>query len=221
MKKKSFTLTEILIVLVVAGILATLGFPAYQKVVEDSRARACEANLQALKTALDIYAMENDLMPAGLAALPQDYLKRAYASLMQQKGAWKIKLAYFITDFSRERNLAYAEPFFLNRIAKGDRNLVTCPKDTDFDEFGSYGGNAAWVGQSTRVYRQLVDTTSVIGDSESAQFSLDTDLETRHREPGLFSSQDYAISIDRKTKIKKKLKEAISSDTSLNTEGPS
>lgn len=205
MRTKAFTLTEMLIVLVVVGVLATLGFPAYQKVIEDSRAQVCETNLRALKTALDIFAMENDIMPASLSALPQDYLERAYASLLKQKGVWRIKLARFITDFSRERNLAYAQQFFLNQLARRDMKLVTCPNDTNVNAFGSYGGNVAWVGQSSRVYQQLDDATLMLGDSELAVFNNVADLDARHRNPGLFGGQNYAVTVNRTATIGKQV----------------
>mgnify|MGYP001590185566 CR=1 FL=1 len=70
MRKAGFTLMEMMLVVVVIGILATLGFPAYKNVIEDSKAKVCQTNLRVISAALDIYAMEHDSIPGDLSKLP-------------------------------------------------------------------------------------------------------------------------------------------------------
>jgi len=78
MRSHGLTLIEVLLGIIVVSILVTLAFPTYRmNVVEDSRARVCEAHLRTLKTGLDIYAAENDVMPGDLSQLPSSYVNRA------------------------------------------------------------------------------------------------------------------------------------------------
>ena len=79
MKNKAFTLIEIMVVCVVIVILATISIPTYQTIVEKAHATTCESNLNLLKSALDVYIMDHDTMPASLSQLPPKYIDNAYA----------------------------------------------------------------------------------------------------------------------------------------------
>jgi len=172
MKRSAFSLMEILCTLIIMGIIATIAFPTYQSFIEDSHARVCETNLRALKTALDIYAMDHDTMPGALGALPQEYINKAYAQVMERKDAWKAKLAYAILEWS-ERGLAYAaDPNFLYTLAKGNIRLITCPNaaQSPIDAGGgaintpSYGINGAIAGITSLAYRAIPANTTLISD---------------------------------------------------------
>lgn len=52
-KQRGFTLVELMIVVVVMGILASIALPSYQNYVEKSRSRAAMADLVALSTAVE------------------------------------------------------------------------------------------------------------------------------------------------------------------------
>lgn len=192
MKRRSFTLTELLVVIVVIGVLATLGVPMYQGVIENSKATVCEENLKALKTALDIYAMEHDTMPAAISLLPYEYIKKAYAQHMQTEGAWRVKLAYFIVEW-QERGLAYAGNF-VRDLAKGDIKIITCPNDPTSPAEGgiSYGVNSTLVGITSQSYRSLLANTVLIGDCENAMFNSSADLSERHKHPKFLNTETYA-----------------------------
>lgn len=202
MKKKAFTLMEIIIIVVVIGILATLGLPTYQNVIEDSKAKVCQANLQALNTSLEIYAMEHDVMPGGLSELTPEYIEKAYAHILQEKGAWKIKLAYFIVRWE-QRGLAYAG--LLSDISKGNLSLITCPSDTSPPPTGiSYGLNSVLENMTSQAYRALPDDTLLIGDCENVTFTNLTDLNERHKHYGILTSDTYAQVISKDKKVKEK-----------------
>ena len=187
MGRKSFTIMEVIVVVIIIGILATLGFPAYRNVIEDSRAKVCQANLSALQTALDVYAMEHDVMPGDLSELPAKYLERGYAKVLQQKGAWKIKLAYFILGIGQGK-LAYAG-LLTDDLAKGNASLLTCPDDTTPPAAGgrSYGVHAGLAGMTSHDYRNLRGDTLMIGDCEAQTFDGNSGrgLEMRHRRFGV------------------------------------
>ncbi len=59
--RAGFTLLELLIVVIIVGILASLAIPTYQKTVEQGRATEAIANLNILRGAEVIYFKENKL----------------------------------------------------------------------------------------------------------------------------------------------------------------
>lgn len=58
--QKGFTLMELMIVIVIIGVLAAIGVPAYQGYVERAQERTCEANRRTLSTASGMYYIDND-----------------------------------------------------------------------------------------------------------------------------------------------------------------
>lgn len=58
MRKEGFTLMELIIVIIILGILATLGFTQYTKVVEKGRTAEAKAILGQLRTAQQAYYLE-------------------------------------------------------------------------------------------------------------------------------------------------------------------
>ncbi len=57
--QKGFTLMELMIVIVIIGVLAAIGVPAYTNYVEKARATTCDANRRSLSTANGLYYAEN------------------------------------------------------------------------------------------------------------------------------------------------------------------
>ncbi|MDD5669910.1 MAG: prepilin-type N-terminal cleavage/methylation domain-containing protein [Candidatus Omnitrophica bacterium] len=191
MAKQGFTLVEIVVVVVIVGILTTIGFPVYHNIVENSKAKVCETNLKTLQTSLDIYALDNDTMPASLSQLPQKYIRMAYKQVLSGKDAWKIKLAFIIVDW-KEHGIAHAA-FLKDDVARGNITLVTCPMDLTGPSKGgiSYGVNASLANMSSIDYRKLPPATVLIGDSDSATFSGVDGLARRHKQYSFFSPQPY------------------------------
>ena len=67
---KGFTLVELLIVIVILGILATVTVFAVRGITERSQENACDVELRALDTAVEAYYVDNDqVFPTSLAAL--------------------------------------------------------------------------------------------------------------------------------------------------------
>jgi len=67
--KSAFTIIELLVVIVVIAILASLAFPIYGRVAERGRAAACIFNLSQLGIAVNLYLGEhNATMPNLVAA---------------------------------------------------------------------------------------------------------------------------------------------------------
>ncbi len=57
--KRGFTLVELMVVMVVLGVLVSMGIPRFQQSLEQSRADVAGANLRAIWSAQRLYWLEN------------------------------------------------------------------------------------------------------------------------------------------------------------------
>ncbi len=206
MKKKHFTLLEIMFVLIIIGLVVTFALPSYHNIIENAKSKACQNNLDTILGALNTYGLENDELPASLGQLKQEHLDKAWAKNMRKKGAWKIKLAYFIVDLD-SNGLAHAQTF-VEKFLKNSRDL-TCPSDLTPPPAGhSYGLNSDIAGISYTEYKALLGTTIVVADSDQSKFPP---FNKRHKKYSLFSVKHYAQSINKDGKIEiKDTDEAVS-----------
>jgi prepilin-type N-terminal cleavage/methylation domain-containing protein len=60
MQKRSFSLLELIVVVIIVGVLATLGFYSYGNVKEQTLDREAKVNLKLLRAAERIYFMETN-----------------------------------------------------------------------------------------------------------------------------------------------------------------
>jgi len=67
--KRGFTLLELIVVIIIIGILATLGFTQYTKVIEKGRTAEAKALLGQIRTAQEAYKQENGAYTATIANL--------------------------------------------------------------------------------------------------------------------------------------------------------
>lgn len=163
MKKRAFTLIEILVVVVVVSVLATMGLPYFQNVIENSREQVCDTNLQTLQRGVELYMKEQGTVPGSLSELSQDYLDKAYAQVMQAHDSWKLRLAYLIVE-GPQWGLAYAQ---------GSRRLpyLRCPSNPNTAAGAiSYGLNKCVVNLSSAEYKTLAETVITVADSETPVF---------------------------------------------------
>ena len=72
--RRGFTLIEILIVVVIIGILATVAIPAYFKYVRKGYAADAKIQIKNIYMSADIYKQNNGEYPADLSELEQGYL---------------------------------------------------------------------------------------------------------------------------------------------------
>lgn len=84
--KKSYTLTEILVVIVIIGILAALAMPNYNAIKEKTMNREIKASLSLIQAAEKIYRLEQGFYyprPAGTVSTVSDINNNLKLSLPQ------------------------------------------------------------------------------------------------------------------------------------------
>lgn len=125
MRRKSFTLIEILVGLIIISILASLSMASYRKTVETNNERICKENLKVLQKAIDIYTLENDSLPLTLAQLTPQQIYLAHSQVVGKPKENHL--------FSSLRNILGIKPAIAQSLAgyyASNRNIFRCPADT-------------------------------------------------------------------------------------------
>lgn len=76
-KDKGFTLVELLIVIVILGILATVTVFAVRGITDKAEENTCANDLATIETAIESYFAIENTYPAALSNLTPTYLKEA------------------------------------------------------------------------------------------------------------------------------------------------
>lgn len=64
MKRKGFTLIELMIVIAIIGILAAMAVPNFKKARDSARQKACYSNIRVIQGAVEMYNMDTSTMMA-------------------------------------------------------------------------------------------------------------------------------------------------------------
>jgi len=73
---RGFTLVELLIVIVILGILATVTVFAVRGITDKAQTNSCATEKRAIETAFEAYYVDNNqAWPANLAALSPNYMR--------------------------------------------------------------------------------------------------------------------------------------------------
>jgi len=86
-RKKGFTLIEILIVVIILGILATLAVPQFTRMISRARMAEAWAGLGAVRTAQSIYWMEKTAYAGSISDLDCDSSAGNFAFTVTGGGA--------------------------------------------------------------------------------------------------------------------------------------
>ncbi|MEI8350519.1 MAG: prepilin-type N-terminal cleavage/methylation domain-containing protein [Candidatus Omnitrophota bacterium] len=220
MKRKHFTLIELIIVVIIVGILATAVIPLYHKAIENAKSKACELNLEALLAATEAYASEHDAFPGSLSELRQQDIDKAFVSLMRKEGQWRVRLVYFLVEldragsaFAKEQSLA-TNPHITGTTPPWIRRYITqqsvlhCPAREGSGI--SYGINNFLNGKTIHEYDNLSEGISVVADCDSETFiqASPTDsvngLAARHKDYSIFGQvKYYGHSAQKNKKVRK------------------
>jgi prepilin-type N-terminal cleavage/methylation domain-containing protein/prepilin-type processing-associated H-X9-DG protein len=68
MKRRAFTLLELLVAITIIAVFAGVSLPLYDRAVQSGRAAACISNLHALGAALNLYLGDHNMVLPSLAA---------------------------------------------------------------------------------------------------------------------------------------------------------
>jgi Tfp pilus assembly protein PilE len=172
---KAFTLIEIIMIVVVIGILATISVAGYWQLLDNARQKVCDANLETLAAAIEIYSLEHDALPGSLSMLEPEHIRKAYAKVMEKKGL-SYELARVFVKMNEPR-LAYAQFLTHANLAKygAEADVFVCPADTNGPPSYGINGNAAGLR-----WEDIPEGIPLICDSDNYVVTSGSDLAYRH-----------------------------------------
>ncbi len=103
MCKKGFTLLELLVVVIIIGILASIALPQYIATIEKARSGEAIINIGAIRVALDRYWYQNSALPVddNFRALdidnPNNITNKLYLYSFKDNGTTSTKRNYSVT----------------------------------------------------------------------------------------------------------------------------
>jgi len=211
--KNNFTLIELIVTMIVVLALASFGMAGYRQVLDNGRQKVCETNLKALAGAVEIYALENEVIPATLGYLNLEDLKKGYAQAAGKDRLytgfcyWLVAAHDTVSAYCRDltgRSSVFAQaaygpsnPFLSWETFKRfglKQSIFVCPADENGPP--SYGINAALAGKK---WFELKDTDIIVGECDSAVFTSESDL--CHRHISDFGKNELAQAIDKLSRL--------------------
>lgn len=140
MKKKAFTLVEVLVAVIIIAVLAALSITTFQKTVQTHNDKLCQENLKVLQGAIEIYTLENNALPVILSQLTDEQINLAYSKVIGTRKDNKL-LAIFKNVLGTKSALAIPPPL-PEKYFGYNRKVLICPLDRSGDAV-SYEVNPA------------------------------------------------------------------------------
>ena len=97
LKKKGFTLIELLIVVAIIGIIAAIAIPNLLNAIQRGKQKRTMADMRAIGTAVESYAVDNNFYPAGGSAVSSigvGVLEPRYIAKLPTVDAWNGAIDY-------------------------------------------------------------------------------------------------------------------------------
>jgi prepilin-type N-terminal cleavage/methylation domain-containing protein len=172
---RGYTLIEVAIVLVIVLVLSSFGIYLYKVALAYAKDTVCQTNLDALETAVQLYAEENDALPASLGHLKLEHVEKGYAKAMEGS-EWPIKAYTFLIKLDTSDH-AYAQ--FLTYENLKDygvtESIFHCPADLNGGV--SYGINA---NLEDKNWIDVGGDDIVVADCDNHVFHSVDELAKRH-----------------------------------------
>ncbi len=210
--KRNFTLLEMMVIAVIILVLATLALGGYRHVLENARKRVCTTNLRALSSAVEMWALENDFLPATLGQLKQEHLERAYAQVINE-GGWLTRASYALIKFdtASEVYAQFLTPENLRRFGVS-ADIFHCPSDHTPPPGGvSYGINT----MLPRRWDDIPPDMIIVGDCDQHTFS-GSGFARRHRK-GFMLEDSFALVCTNEQNVYDTSQTNISDDGKINS----
>jgi prepilin-type N-terminal cleavage/methylation domain-containing protein len=179
MKRRGFTLLEMLMTTVIIVIIATMGIAGYQGMLHRAESRECAVNLGVLNSMVTQYSLENDTLPATLSLFTPEQIEKAYAEVNARQGLdWQ--LAKAILKFDRSSK-AFAQTLVSGEFLRGNSEQFNCPADPS-QNFDSYALNSRFADVP---WRFISPSAVLVADGEEnggdGLFTSLDDQEAWHR----------------------------------------
>lgn len=101
MRKKGFTLLEVLIVVIIIGVLAAIALPQYSATLEKSKSAEAATNVGSIRTALDRYWYQNGSITTTISNLdiddPNNVTNKLYTYSITDDGTTATTRVYTVT----------------------------------------------------------------------------------------------------------------------------
>ncbi|MCD6228268.1 MAG: prepilin-type N-terminal cleavage/methylation domain-containing protein [Candidatus Omnitrophica bacterium] len=200
--KKGYSLMEVIMVVVVGLIIATFTLVGYRQLLENARQRVCSTNLKALGAAVEVYALENDVLPATLGDLKLEHLLKGYAKAIDNRD-WFTKFSYFFIKINTPPDV-YAQFLTPENLKKYGvtPEIFRCPADTNGPP--SYGINANLAGKKLE---DIPEGEVVIADCDHYTFTSSEQLSFRHFSK--FGSKKFAQGVKKRKEKGKGLSKKV------------
>ncbi|MBX3117729.1 MAG: prepilin-type N-terminal cleavage/methylation domain-containing protein [Fimbriimonadaceae bacterium] len=103
MRKRAFTLVEIMIVVLIIGVLLAIAVPQFMRARAKSQARTCVANLRQIEAAKEMFAMENKLQngaPVTINDIWPTYIRQSNKPECPNSGVYTIDVVGTVASCS-------------------------------------------------------------------------------------------------------------------------
>lgn len=107
MDQNGFTLTEMIIVLVIIGLLAAIAIPVFGNIMEDARKNADDANIAAVETAIDTYQVKEGALPKITATSDTNAAYEEVLGILKEKNYLKNKANQNLSSKQNGKEFVY------------------------------------------------------------------------------------------------------------------